>query len=205
MNFLKIKLLVIAVMMFAASSAFASLSYNINIDTNSLNNQDGYLYLQYAGVNAVNSTATVASFTTNGALASTSSLNVVDGSAVSGQLPGNVVFANTNGTNDYNHAIHFGTNLNYNLLFASNNFGVPAGGSSTFSLGLFSDEGGLTPLVTTTGTLFMIDLNNDGTTAVKTLASGVTATPTPIPAAAWLFGSGLMGLIGVRRKKHIYV
>jgi hypothetical protein len=202
MNFLKIKLLVIAVMMFAASSAFASLSYNINIDTTSLDNKDGYLYFQYAGLNAVNSAATVASFTTNGALASNSSLYVVDGSAVLGQLPGNVDFANTNGTNDYNHAIHFGTNLNFNLLFAANNFGAPAGGSSTFSLGLFSDESGLVPLATSTGTLFMIDLNNNGTTTVQTLASGVTATPTPIPAAAWLLGSGLMGLIGVRRKKH---
>ena len=28
------------------------------------------------------------------------------------------------------------------------------------------------------------------------------ATPTPIPAAAWLFGSGLFGLMGVRRKKQ---
>lgn len=29
----------------------------------------------------------------------------------------------------------------------------------------------------------------------------VVATPTPIPAAAWLFGSGLLGLVGIRRKK----
>jgi hypothetical protein len=28
----------------------------------------------------------------------------------------------------------------------------------------------------------------------------VDATPTPIPAAAWLLGSGLMGLVGIRRK-----
>jgi hypothetical protein len=28
----------------------------------------------------------------------------------------------------------------------------------------------------------------------------VEATPTPIPAAAWLLGSGLMGLVGVRRR-----
>jgi hypothetical protein len=28
----------------------------------------------------------------------------------------------------------------------------------------------------------------------------VSATPTPIPAAAWLLGSGLMGLVGIRRK-----
>ncbi|NVN90938.1 MAG: hypothetical protein HXX11_10080 [Desulfuromonadales bacterium] len=29
----------------------------------------------------------------------------------------------------------------------------------------------------------------------------VDATPTPIPAAVWLFASGLMGMIGLRRKK----
>jgi hypothetical protein len=31
----------------------------------------------------------------------------------------------------------------------------------------------------------------------------LTPTPTPIPAAAWLFGSGLMGLAGVRRRKKM--
>jgi hypothetical protein len=31
----------------------------------------------------------------------------------------------------------------------------------------------------------------------------VSATPTPIPAAVWLFGSGLLGLIGVRRRARI--
>lgn len=30
----------------------------------------------------------------------------------------------------------------------------------------------------------------------------LVATPTPIPAAAWLFGSGLLGLVGIRRKKN---
>jgi hypothetical protein len=29
------------------------------------------------------------------------------------------------------------------------------------------------------------------------------ATSTPIPAAAWLLGSGLMGLVGLRRKKGL--
>jgi len=32
-------------------------------------------------------------------------------------------------------------------------------------------------------------------------SNSTTATPTPIPAAAWLLGSGLMGLAGLRRKK----
>ncbi len=30
----------------------------------------------------------------------------------------------------------------------------------------------------------------------------VDVTPTPIPAAAWLLGSGLMGLVGLRRRKE---
>jgi hypothetical protein len=30
-----------------------------------------------------------------------------------------------------------------------------------------------------------------------------TVTPTPIPAAAWLLGSGLMGLLGFRRKEKV--
>ena len=195
---MKLQLLVIAFVLLIAGSAFASLSYNVSVDTTSLNGQDGYLYFQYIPVSAVNSTATVSSFATDGTLGAQSA-NVVDGSAVSGTLPGNVVFANTNGINDYNHAIHFGNMFNFNLLFASTP-GAPAGGSSTFSLGLFSDEGGTSSLLG--GTLYTISLMNDGTATVQTLASQASVNPaaTPIPAAAWLLGSGLMGLIGIRRK-----
>jgi hypothetical protein len=198
MNFLKIKLLVVALIMFAANSAFASFSYNVSVDTTSLNNTDGYLYLQYIPVDAVNSTATVYNFATDGLLG-TQSANVVNGSAVTGTLPGSVVFANTNGLNDYNHAIHFGNTVNFGLQFAS--VPVNAFGTSTFSLGLFSDEDGLAPLVTANGTLLTIDLNNNGTTAVQTLTNLASATPTPIPAAFWLLGSGLAGMVGMRRRK----
>jgi hypothetical protein len=41
---------------------------------------------------------------------------------------------------------------------------------------------------------------NDGTATTQILASEASATPTPIPAAAWLLGSGLMGLVGIRRR-----
>ena len=33
-----------------------------------------------------------------------------------------------------------------------------------------------------------------------TLSGGGTPSPVPLPAAAWLFGSGIMGLFGLRRK-----
>lgn len=198
MNFLKIKLLVIAMIVFAASSAFASFSYSVNVDTSSLNNTTGYLYFQYGGFNAADSFATLYGYN-GGTLASTNSLAVVDGSAVIGMLPGTVVFANTNGTNDYNHGITFGSNLKFNLSLSDPAIGGTPGGNSTFSLGLYADEFGANSLLG--GTLFTIDLNNIGTTTVQTLANEANVTATPIPAAFWLLGSGLFGLVGIRRKQ----
>jgi hypothetical protein len=209
-NFLKIKLLIIAVIMLAASSAFASLSYDVSVNTSSLAGQSGYLYLQYNTWNGVASTATVSNFTMDGALGAQDTKDVIDGSAVTGTLPGNVVFANTNGINDYEHAITLGNSINFSLLFSSPAPGGQAGGNSTFSIGLFADGPCGTPLLNTTGvsgsvpgTLLMVNLFNDGSTSAQSLDSSTTATPTPIPAAAWLLGSGLMGLVGMRKRTQI--
>jgi hypothetical protein len=38
------------------------------------------------------------------------------------------------------------------------------------------------------------------TFATYTIGANIDVTPTPIPAAAWLLGSGLLGLIGIRRR-----
>ena len=38
--------------------------------------------------------------------------------------------------------------------------------------------------------------------ATYTVGANIDVTPTPIPAAAWLLGSGLLGLIGIRRKQQ---
>jgi hypothetical protein len=42
---------------------------------------------------------------------------------------------------------------------------------------------------------------NDPNT-VYSLGANFDAVPTPIPAAAWLLGSGLLGLVGIRRKQQ---
>ena len=211
MNFLKIKLLVIALIVFAASSAFASLSYEVTVNTSSLVGTSGYLYLQYDVLNKpVASTATVSSFSTDGLLATQNdTVDVVNGSKVTGTLPGNVVFANTNTINDYNHAITFGSTLSFMVSFAS----TPAANTSavsTFSLGLFGDAYGSSALLNTAGvnysvpgTVAMINLNNDGSTSTTSLDSSTEVTPTPIPAAIYLLGSGLMGLVGMRKRKQI--
>lgn len=202
MKRIKLLLLIIPFVVCVANSAFASFSYDVAINTSSLSGQDGYLYFQYLPVNAANSFATVYGFTTDGTLAGSPSA-AVDGSAVTGQLPGSVTFANTNGINDYNHGIQFGNTMTYHMSFSDPVSGGPAGGSSTFSLGLFSDESGLNPLLTADGTLYTLSLMNDGTASSQILANDVSVTPTPIPAAAWLFGSGLTGLVGLRRKMQI--
>lgn len=208
MKFFTIKLLVVSLVMFAASSAFASLSYDVYVDTSSLSGT-GYLYFQYNTANnqVGTSTATVQNFATDGTLG-TRTLGAYDtvtysdgsGKYVTGTLPGTVSFTNGNvDVNDYNHGITFGNNFHFALLLPT---GTPPIAGSTFSLGLFQDALGYTPLKTGDGTLFTINLNADGTaTTVIAADAGTSVTSTPIPAAAWLFGSGLMGLVGLRRRK----
>jgi hypothetical protein len=45
-----------------------------------------------------------------------------------------------------------------------------------------------------------LDLNTNKAFYLNGTITDLLPTPTPIPAAAWLFGSGLAGLIGLRRK-----
>lgn len=43
-------------------------------------------------------------------------------------------------------------------------------------------------------------LSNGETVSITINGSGISAVP--VPAAAWLFGSGLLGLVGMARRKH---
>ena len=92
---------------------------------------------------------------------------------MTGTLPGPVVFANTYGINDYEQAITFGNTLSFVLSFLNTAPFVSSGtlGSSDFSLGLFSDAFGASPLITPTGTVFTASLVDNGTVV------------TPVPAA----------------------
>jgi hypothetical protein len=209
MNFLKIKLLVIAVIMFAASSVFASPSYyDVTVNTNSLAGTTGYLYLDYNNTNSqVASTATVSAFTTDGTLGAQDTVDVTNGNSVNGTLPSNVVFANTGNDNDYNQAIAFGNSLSFLVSFASTTANNPTG-SNTLSLSLFGTALGGNPLLNTNGgyyagTVAAITLNDNGSTSATSLDASTAVTPTPIPGALYLLGSGLMGLVGMRRKKQI--
>jgi hypothetical protein len=203
MKLMKLKLLVFALVMLAASSAFASLSYDLSFNTTRLLDQNGYLYFQFNPIgSAQDATATIKNFTYNGTLLSVGS-TAGDGSTVTGTLPGSVIIANTNGINDYNHGITFGSLLSFTVVLDGPAVTAPNYGTdgSLFSLAVFQDELGANPLFTPTGTMLTIDLNPDGTARALTATSEMNVTSAPIPAAAWLFGSGLMGLVGLRRRK----
>ena len=60
--------------------------------------------------------------------------------------------------------------------------------------------------MTSDGNFTILDGTGGGGNATTLLtAFSVTAelAPVPIPAAAWLFGSGLLGLVGMARRKKV--
>jgi hypothetical protein len=196
MNFVKIKLLVITLVMFAANSAFAALSYNVSVDTSAYDTTNGYLFFTYIPVNALDSTATVSNFKTDFSRLVASPEIQIDATSgnVTGQLPGTVTFQNLGGLNDYTHGITFGKPLSFDLTLA-NLVNGSAIGTSTFSLTL--QDSNFNDLAK----LFTVDLNADGIATSVVLDNSAIVTATPIPAAFWLLGSGLMGLVGMRRRK----
>ncbi len=187
MKLLKFKLLVAALIVFAASSAFASLTYNETVNTSSISGDTGYLYFDFVNpYGGQPGTATVSNFVTDGTLGlvdTTDTLNPASGTL----SPGPLVFVNGPTVNglagtDYEQAITFGNSLSFQLVFNGLAVTAPTVKTSSFSLFLSSDGPGASPLLTSNGEVVEQD------------------TPTPIPAAAWLLGSGLMGLVGLRRK-----
>ena len=193
MKLLKIKLLVVAAFMFAASSAFASYGVDFNVNTSSLNGQSGYLELQLnPGLSLGSASAQVSNFNSDAVIVGAAALT----GNVSGALPGAVDFNNTGAWNDYFQQVSFGNSLNFRVDLSG------AAGNS-FALSFYGADG-VTALLTNdtvNGFASTIDLNATGA-SLNNLSSQVAATPTPIPAAAWLLSSGLMGLVGMKRRKQ---
>jgi hypothetical protein len=199
MKFMKLQLIVFALFLLAASSAFADTILSVSVDTQDLAGQNGYLYFAYIPVNAADSSAVVSNFI-GGTLSPTASANVVDGTAVSGVLPGPVTFVNTNGINDYNHGILFGDSLSFLLTLIDPTAGGQEGGISTFSLSLFANEEGTIPLGG--GTLFTSDLGNDGMVNTSVLSEIASVSQVPEAGTMWLLGSGLLGLLFTARSNR---
>lgn len=191
-NITMIVLAIMAVCMLAASPAFASYSYDFTVDTSSSLNQTGYIDLQFnPGISSAGTAnVSIANYISDGALVGSP---VTQGGAA-GTLPGTVTITNSTQMNDYFHQMTFGNSIHVSLTLDS----VPG---NTFALSFYGADGA-TPLLTndtTNGFATTIDVNANGA-VITNNSDQVTVAATPIPAAAWLFGSGLMGLAGVRRK-----
>ncbi len=190
MKRLIIRLLVVAVMMFAATSAFADYSYNFTANTSSVAGQTGYIELQYNPNEIAQplSAAVVSNFVSDAVLGS-----VTPTGAVTGALPSALTINNTDGWNDYFQQVTFGSTVQFSLDLS---------GSTNNSFGLsFWGSDGATPILTsdtTDGYATIVNLTSTGA-AVTNNSIEVNVAQTPIPAAAWLFGSGLLGLFGIRR------
>jgi len=194
MKRIKLLLLIIAFVVFAANAAFASYSYDFNIDTTSVAGQTGYLELQFnPGLNPGVAGAVISNFTSDATLAGAPQLT----GDVTGALPGAVTINNTTGWNDYYQQVIFGSSVQFALSLSGS-------AHNSFALSFYGADG-FTPLLTndsTNGFATTVDLNTNGA-VVNNLSSQVAVASTPIPAAALLFGSGLMGLAGIRRRMNV--
>ena len=79
------------------------------------------------------------------------------------------------------------------------------GGNAAFILGLFDSntstwlgDSGATDVSGGAGTAFNVSFT---TASGQIMGVDMTLAQVPVPAAAWLFGSGLIGLVGVARRK----
>jgi hypothetical protein len=79
--------------------------------------------------------------------------------------------------------------------------GVNDLGATGTSYQLFGFTGNNTAAVLQSYILGSATLSANGTLTIK----GNSAAPVPLPAAVWLFGSGLMGLVGVSRRRKTAV
>lgn len=95
----------------------------------------------------------------------------------------------------FNYGSYYDANAPVTVTINGHNFNAPATPAST---GSATDFVGFTSDTPITSVVFaeqgiVLDIT-------QFEAGSANATPTPIPAAAWLLGSGLMSLVGLRRK-----
>ena len=201
-----VKLFIIAIALFAANSAFAALSYSVSVDTSFLTNYSN-TYLYYSFGPGFTETTPAASVTVSGL--SGVSLVGVDYAygALNGGTPSNSLTLNNTSSDGIApsgviyQANNFSSILSYNFNFTGGQVTGYPQSANVFSFGMFSkdDTGGYIPVLTEDGLLFTMALNTNGTATSEIFSDKVTVTP--IPGAVWLFGSGLIGLVGIRRAK----
>lgn len=155
--------------------------------------------------------AAVVNFTIDGTVNTGNTFNLTAGSAISasGSFDDSVLTGGDTGTVLFDMSSGNSLSLSFgNMTFQASDDIDYASGNPFITL----SAGGLTAFdfaanVGTMGYLTSFELNvdaeDDSLNFVNATWTGITITPTavPVPAAVWLFGSGLLGLVGVARRK----
>jgi hypothetical protein len=170
-------LLPVLVLAAAAGSARAgSVTYNVSVNTSSLNGGSGYVDAQFnpGGSGALPANATVGGFTSDGSFELLAPYNGVMGS-VSGTLPGPVTFTNNTAFNDYFEGFTFGNTINFALTLSGPAVGNSGLVGSSFAFSLY-DATGNNPLLTTdpNGSVLTVNVNPNGSTTALTFPQSPT-------------------------------
>lgn len=182
-----------------AAPAFAQ-SYQVTIDTSAIAGETGYVDFQFnrADLFAPEAGASVLSWTGNISLLGAP---IVEGS-VTGALPGTLTLGNDTAFNDYFQAVEFGDMFSVIVQFSGDAPPASLIGTS-FALSLYAADAA-TPLLSddVSGSIVRFELLG-GDTTVETFSSFAQVTPVPLPAAAWLLLSGVVGLVRVSRVRRV--
>ncbi len=157
------------------------ITYDVSIDTSSVSGDAGSLDFQFNPGPFVTQDASlqILNFSSGGTVAGSPILT----GDVSGALPGTLTFDNLTGFNDYFEGFTFGSTLSFQVSLYGPALSSPDGIStsgSAFAFSMFSDPGGITPVLTfdtSDGFASVINLNLDGSTSVSNYSDQTSIAP----------------------------
>jgi len=194
----KVTYLIVALILLAAGSAFAtSPVYEVYVNTSAIAGQSGYLDFQFnPGMSSQAALARILNFDPyTGAL---TGVPLTTGD-VAGGLPGAVTINNTTAWNDYYQGFTFGNGLHFSVQLEGPAVTAPtdADGSS-FGFSMYAADQ-VTPLLgkDSNGFAMTAEVTSLGTIATE---YGPAASSVPEPSTYALFTLGLAGAVLLRKK-----
>lgn len=192
-------------------AAWATVSYDVTVDTSSISGSMGFLDFNFNPGPLVSQDASlqILNFTSDGTLGGLCPCGTGD---VSGQLPSDLTFDNGTAFNDYFDLFTYGSSIAFTVSLYGPAIDMPDGVStsgSTFAFSMYGFTAPLTPVLTTDSTdgfAFTIDVNLDGSTTVTNYSDQTTVEAEqsgtiPEPGSFFMVLLALGGVGGIHAKR----